>query len=91
MADRLRVSVVFAQASGQVVRELELPRGASVADALAASGLGERARAAVGVFGRTVEPGTALRDGDRVEIYRPLRIDPKEARRRRAATKTDRR
>jgi uncharacterized protein len=40
--------------------------------------------ARIGVFGRVVSSTTLLRDGDRVEIYRALKIDPKEARRRRA-------
>ena len=39
---------------------------------------------AVGIFGRRVPPATRLADGDRVEIYRPLALDPKEQRRRRA-------
>jgi putative ubiquitin-RnfH superfamily antitoxin RatB of RatAB toxin-antitoxin module len=38
----------------------------------------------LGVFGEPATPETRLRDGDRVEVYRPLQIDPKEARRRRA-------
>jgi putative ubiquitin-RnfH superfamily antitoxin RatB of RatAB toxin-antitoxin module len=41
----------------------------------------------IGIYGKLVDPGAALRDGDRVEIYRPLLLDPKEARRRRAARK----
>jgi len=69
-------------------RSLKLERGATVADALRLSGIGERFDnldlSRIGVFGRVVDPATPLRDGDRVEIYRPLRIDPKEARRRRA-------
>ena len=69
-------------------RSLKLERGATVADALRLSGIGERFDnldlSRIGVFGRVVDPATPLRDGDRVEIYRALRIDPKEARRRRA-------
>jgi uncharacterized protein len=41
----------------------------------------------VGIYGRVVPPGTIVRDGDRVEIYRPLVADPKELRRARAAKK----
>jgi putative ubiquitin-RnfH superfamily antitoxin RatB of RatAB toxin-antitoxin module len=40
-----------------------------------------------GIFGKPVATSAMLRDGDRVEIYRPLKIDPKEARRRRAEKK----
>ena len=63
-------------------RTLELPAGAT-ARALAAAGFTEVH--AVGVFGKRVALDQALREGDRVEIYRPLAVDPKEARRRRRA------
>jgi len=77
----LRVEVVQARPDRAEVVELRLPDGATVRDALAASGLnGSQA----GIFGRRVTMDTRLADGDRVEIYRPLRLDPKEARRRRA-------
>jgi len=46
----------------------------------------DTATARLGIFGRPVTPDTVLGDSDRVEIYRPLAIDPKEARRRRAKT-----
>ena len=39
---------------------------------------------ALGIYGRRVDPGHLLRAGDRVEIYRPLKVDPREARRRAA-------
>ena len=38
----------------------------------------------LGIYGKVVPPTTVLRDRDRIEIYRPLRVDPKEARRKRA-------
>ena len=65
---------------------LELPAGSSVADALRASGFLEVHGLALdslrcGVWGRVQPLEHALRDGDRVEIYRPLTVDPKEARR----------
>ena len=67
--------------------ELRLPCGATVADALRESGLLQRhpelAGAKVGVWGRLRTPQDPLRDGDRVELYRPLQVDPKEARRQR--------
>ena len=86
----VRVSVVYASPAQQFVRNLELPAGATVADAIersaivAAVGLERVDARQVGVFGRLVDATTVLRDGDRVEIYRPLKIDPKEARRQRA-------
>ena len=66
-----------------------VPVGATLVDALRASGVLERhpqidlARQAVGIWGRIRALDTPLKDGDRVEIYRPLQVDPKEARRRR--------
>ncbi|CAD5367113.1 conserved hypothetical protein [Rubrivivax sp. A210] len=67
---------------------LSLPRGATADDALRASGLVERhglvpGGLVLGVWGRRCEPGTPLRERDRVEVYRPLLVDPKEARRQR--------
>ncbi len=76
----LRVEVVFAPE----VRTVTLPAGATLGDALAAAGFAAHGLK-TGIFGRLAEPQTLLKDGDRVEIYRPLALDPKEARRRRAA------
>lgn len=90
MSDRIRVSVVFAEPGQVFLRELELPAGASVADAIAASGFRTTRPQCplddmqVGIFARKARMDKRLRDGDRVEIYRPLKIDPKEARRIRA-------
>jgi len=83
----LRVEVVYCPRPGVTDRvALTLPAGARVADALLASGLAQRHELPVvglhlGVWCRACEPGTLLRDRDRVEIYRPLTVDPKEARR----------
>lgn len=86
-AGELRIEVVYCPRPG--ITDLVavcLPAGATVADALRASGLAPRHALQtedlrVGVWSRVVEPGTPLRDRDRVEIYRPLTVDPKEARR----------
>ncbi|WP_408949997.1 RnfH family protein [Lysobacter sp. Hz 25] len=65
---------------------VELADGATVADALAAAGWGTDAEiSGYAVFGVKAVADTPLRDGDRLELLRPLQIDPKEARRRRAA------
>jgi uncharacterized protein len=84
----IAVEVVYALADRQVLRRLSLPAGSSVADAVRASGLpGEFPEIdpdLVGIYGRRVEPDAVLRDRDRVELYRPLSADPKEARRKRA-------
>jgi len=79
---RLRVEVAYALPESQELVALELEQGATVRMALEAAGM--HARHAVGIHGRRVTLDALLADGDRVEIYRPLRIDPKEARRRRA-------
>jgi putative ubiquitin-RnfH superfamily antitoxin RatB of RatAB toxin-antitoxin module len=64
--------------------ELELPEATTVREAVAAAGWGDDPEAvAYAVFGQRVEADVALRDGDRVELLRPLLADPKEARRQR--------
>lgn len=84
-ADVLSVSVVFSPRAGEVDEVLlSLQEGATVADALRESGLTFRHDTrdfAVGIWGVLVEPGDRVRDRDRVEIYRLLQVDPKEARR----------
>jgi uncharacterized protein len=89
--DRLQVEVLFCPAPNVCDRSsLFLSPGASVADALHASGLHLRHGAAldglrVGVWNKVKTLDTPLRDGDRVEVYRALTVDPKEARRQRYA------
>lgn len=86
----LRVEVAYAAPSRQAVKTLRLPAGSCVEDAIRASGLLvefpeiDLGRQRVGIFGEPVELATPLAEGDRVEIYRALIADPKEARRRRA-------
>jgi len=85
----LRVEVVYCPRPGQCdCVALAVAPGTTVAAALQASGLLQRHGLAseslrVGVWGKLREPGSALRERDRVEIYRPLIVDPKEARRQR--------
>jgi uncharacterized protein len=86
----LSVEVVYALALDGDAVTLSLAAGATAGDAVRASGVLERhpeidlRRQPIGIHGRVVNLRTLLRDGDRVEIYRPLRVDAKEARRRRA-------
>lgn len=91
----MRIRVVAALADRQEVVELELPEGATLAQAIERSGLVARfpslAGAQAGVWGRTAPPARVLRDGDRVELYRPIRADAKAMRRARAAVSTSRR
>ncbi|MBB1471933.1 RnfH family protein [Luteimonas sp. MC1782] len=81
----MRVEVVLAFPRTHHSVQVELRDGARVADAIAACGLPLQAVAGYAVFGERVTATTALRDGDRVELLRPLQVDPKDARRLRAA------
>jgi putative ubiquitin-RnfH superfamily antitoxin RatB of RatAB toxin-antitoxin module len=87
---RIAVSVVCAGPERVFNVDLVLPEGATAADAIAASGIRDAWPGVlihadrVGIFARKVPLDTLLRDGDRVEIYRTLVIDPKEARRTRS-------
>jgi len=80
---KLHVEVVLALAAEQKIVVLRLPDGANARDAVAASGLAAGGLK-LGIGGREVGAGRLLHDGDRVEILRPLALDPKEARRLRA-------
>ena len=84
----IMVSVAYSPLAGQLdVLELRLPAGATVAMALHRSGLLDRypgidlTQHAMGVWGKLRSLDDTLRDADRVELYRPLQVDPKEARR----------
>lgn len=87
MAEPISVEVAFAEPERQSLVSLQLEAGASVADALEQSGIAARHadvdmdRLATGIWGRVVDRDVALSDGDRVEVYRELCIDPREARR----------
>ncbi|WP_243050926.1 RnfH family protein [Dyella sp. RRB7] len=90
MADRITVEVVYAGPDRQFTYRLSLPAGSTVMQAIEASGLQQDMPgllidpSRLGIFSRKVAPDHGLDEGDRVEIYRPLTLDPKEARRRRA-------
>ena len=82
--------MVLALPARQEVVEVELAEGATAAAALQASGLEGRfpeldwRSMRLGIWSRPCEPHAPLREGDRVEIHRPLAADPKASRRRRA-------
>lgn len=95
MSRTIECSVAWAGAAAQRTWTLRLPVGATVAEALQAARLLDAASGAavpelpwdaapVGVFGIACARSAVLADGDRVELYRPLQIDPKDARRQRA-------
>lgn len=84
----IRVLVVVALPEGQEVSCVELNEGATVSQALAAAQVAARFPQLplddAGVWGRRCDPATPLREGDRVEVYRPLAADAKKMRRARA-------
>lgn len=86
----LRVEVVYALPGSEDCAFVDLSRGETALDAVRASGILERhpeidlQTHPLGIYGKVVAASAPLADGDRVEIYRPLAVDPKEARRRRA-------
>lgn len=83
----LHIELAYSPAPRRVLAlSITLPAGSTVADALRASGWLEACGLAIdalhcGVWGRVQALDHVLRDGDRVELYRPLTVDPKEARR----------
>jgi putative ubiquitin-RnfH superfamily antitoxin RatB of RatAB toxin-antitoxin module len=83
------VVVAYGGPEGQATVAVSLPEGSTLADAVALSGLVERfglfaAALAFAIHGQRAVASTPLRRGDRVELLRPLRADPREARRQRA-------
>jgi putative ubiquitin-RnfH superfamily antitoxin RatB of RatAB toxin-antitoxin module len=90
----IRVTVAIALPGRQEVIAVELPDGGTVADAIAAARIAERfpgvdvAALKTGIWSREASPATRLRDSDRVEVYRPLKADPKAMRRSRARLKS---
>jgi uncharacterized protein len=92
-AAEIAVSVVFALPDGATEIALRLPAGATLGDAIERSGLAARhpdvdfTRARAGIFGKLADRSAVLSDGDRVEVYRGLVIDPKKARLGRVAAR----
>lgn len=90
MSKMINVEVVYALSQEQAMLQLQVPEGATVAEAVHASGIVEKypeidlTKNKLGIFGKLSKSDTILRDRDRVEIYRPLIADPKEVRRKRA-------
>ena len=86
----LEIEIVYGLADRQVLKSMTVVEGTTVREAALKSGLEvefpelDLQQAPLGIFGKVVKSETVLRDGDRIEVYRPLLIDPKEARRKRA-------
>ncbi|SDI54057.1 RnfH family protein [Paraburkholderia phenazinium] len=89
MSAMLSIEVCYALPNEQALIAVELPEGATLQQALDASGILKRypqidlEKQKVGVFGKLKPLDTVLADHDRVEVYRPLIVDPKAARQRR--------
>ena len=89
----IEVEVVYAAVDRQELLSVTVPEGATVRTALLKSGIDQAfpeldlANCPVGIFGKVIiDPDSRLvQAGDRIEIYRPLLVDPKEVRRQRAA------
>ena len=93
----IKVEVSYALPERQAILEVDVPEGTSALEAARQSGITETfedidlENAKLGIFGKVVSPKQALKQGDRVEIYRPLIADPKEVRKARAARAKERR
>ncbi|WP_332858763.1 RnfH family protein [Janthinobacterium svalbardensis] len=89
----IEVQVCYALPDSSFLRSLSVPAGTTIAQAVARSGLLQAipgidlAINMVGIYGKRKPLDTVLHEHDRVEVYRPLQADPKEARRRRASGK----
>ena len=84
----MKVELVFATAEGSSSEELEVPEGSTVDQAVAASRFASTTAAALAIFGQVATADRVLEDGDRIELLRELLVDPKDARRSRAAVKS---
>ncbi len=89
IAVMLEIEIVYGLPGKQVLKKMNVQNGCTAREAVCQSGLDEifseldLQTAPLGIFGKSVKDETLLRDKDRIEIYRPLLIDPKEARRKR--------
>ncbi len=91
----MNVGVCYANSDRQLWLRMEVPDDTSVEEAILRSGILQQfpeidlARQKVGVFGKLVKLDALLKEGDRIEIYRPITADPKTVRRRRIADDDD--
>lgn len=89
----MNIEIVYAQPQRSIAKSLKMPPGATIADALRLAAEDQDfqgvdlTNAAVGIFGKVTGRDAALKEGDRIEIYRPLLEEPKLARRKRSSRK----
>jgi putative ubiquitin-RnfH superfamily antitoxin RatB of RatAB toxin-antitoxin module len=85
--DELRIEIVLAMPERQFLQGLSVPQGTSIADAVKMSRVAEVfpeldiAALSFGIWGNVVGRTCNVRDGDRIEVYRPLPVNPRDARR----------
>ncbi|MGV3743054.1 MAG: RnfH family protein [Burkholderiaceae bacterium] len=90
----IRIQICYARPDFQLLKDVIVARGTTIEEAIRFLDIAiqendiDLASCKVGLYGKIKAPDTQLRDGDRIEIYRPLQADPKDARRRRAQKKT---
>ena len=88
--EKIKIEVVYALPHEQILLKLDVPQTSTIADAIKLSGMLEKypeidlVKGKFGLYGKLSKTDVALREKDRVEIYRPLIADPKEVRRKRA-------
>lgn len=91
--EHIEIEVAYALPHYQLVKRFCVPHGTTVEQAITLSGICQifseidLATLKIGIFSKLTKPGTILQNGDRVEIYRPLVLDPKEKRRKRLVEK----
>ncbi len=84
----MQIGIAYAEPDQQVWIKLEIPQGSTLLEAVHRSGILSRfpqldlEQQKVGIFGKLVKLDTPLREGDRVEIYRPITVDPTKVKRR---------
>jgi uncharacterized protein len=88
--EKIKIELVYALPHEQTLLKLEVPKAATIAEAIKLSGILEKypeidlEKGKFGIFGKLSKADAVLREKDRIEIYRPLIADPKEVRRKRA-------
>jgi|TARA_B110000037_G_scaffold190120_1_gene222751 putative ubiquitin-RnfH superfamily antitoxin RatB of RatAB toxin-antitoxin module len=93
MPDEILVEVAYALPEEQVIISIEVPKKINIKQAIEKSGIQKKfpeidlSKNKVGIFGKQTTLDHLLSDRDRIEIYRPLILDPKEMRRKRASKK----
>lgn len=84
----MKIGVTYAMPTRHVWLNLDVPEGTTVQQAIERSGILKQfpdidmAKQKVGIFGKIVPPETVVEEGNRIEIYRPITVDPKTVRRR---------